>query len=128
MMGLGFQIVATMYQITLTLSLLLGEVSVKEASKRRFYFYIFLAICMFLQTASLAIIFSYRSNTRLRRYRLEVAAYSILTIIYFGVFFLLNQKMSKLDIGTISADKVSIKCQFGVFMFAYGTRAMYYII
>ena len=36
--------------------------------------------------------------------------------------------MSKLDIGTIHADKMSIKCQFGIFMFAFATRTLYYII
>ena len=109
-MALGFQIVATMFQITLTLSLILEEITVKEASKRRFYFYFFLAICMFLQIFSLVLIFSLNEDARKRRYKLEVAAYSLLTIIYFFVFILLNQKMSKLDIGTIHADKISIKC------------------
>ena len=109
MMGLGFQIVATMYQITLTLSLILNEISVKEARQRRFYFYAFLAVCMFLQIFSLIIIFSYSKNTRVKRFRLEVGAYGLLSIVYFSVFILLNQKMSRLDIGTIRTDKVSIR-------------------
>ena len=74
------------------------------------------------------LIFSLNENARKRRYKLEVSAYSLLTIIYFFVFCLLNQKMSKLDIGTIHADKMSIKCQFGIFMFAFATRTLYYII
>ena len=127
MMALGFQIVATMFQISLTLSLILNEISVAEASRRRFYFYLFLAVCMFLQILSLVLIFSYKSDARKKRYQLEVAAYSLLTTVYFLVFLLLNQKMSKLDIGTIHADKISIKCQFGVFMFAFATRTLYYI-
>merc|ERR1719464_490427 len=98
MMGLGFQIVATMYQITLTLSLMLNELTVKEARARRLIFYIFLGTCMLLQVISLVLVFSYNVNVRDRRYSLEVAAYSLLTIIYFVVFILLNQKMSRLDI------------------------------
>ena len=83
---------------------------------------------MFVQTAALAIIFLYDdSNVRVERFRLAVAAYSLLTVIYFVIFFLLNQKMSKLDIDTINADKISIKFQFGIFMFAFATRDLYYI-
>ena len=52
----------------------------------------------------------------------------MLTLIYFTVFLLLNQKMSRLDIEKLNSDKVSIKCQFGVFMFAFSTRTMYYIV
>ena len=128
MMGLGFQIVATMFSITLTLQLILQEINVHEASTRRMYFYIFLAVCMLLQVLSLFFIFARDSNAREKRYQLQVAAYSMLTLIYFTVFLLLNQKMSRLDIEKLNSDKVSIKCQFGVFMFAFSTRTMYYIV
>ena len=55
-------------------------------------------------------------------------AYGLLTLIYLTVFLLLNQKMSRLDIEKINSDKVSIKCQFGIFMFAFSTRTFYYVI
>ena len=90
MMGLGFQIVATMFSITLTLQLILQEINVNEASTRRMYFYIFLAVCMLLQVLSLFFIFARDSNAREKRYQLQVAAYSMLTLIYFTVFLLLN--------------------------------------
>ena len=77
---------------------------------RRFYFYLFLAVCMFLQILSLVLIYSNSSNPRRDRYRLEAVAYSLLTLVYFAVFLLLNKKMSNLDIDAINADKISIKC------------------
>ena len=128
MMGLGFQIVATMYQITLTLSLILNEFSVKEANNRRFYFYLFLCVCMFLQVLSLILVYTNSENPRKDRYRLEAIFYSFLTLIYFTIFCLLNKKMSHLDIETIHTDKISVKSQFGVFMFAFATRTVYYLM
>ena len=68
MMGLGFQIVATMFSITLTLQLILQEIKVHEASTRRMYFYIFLSVCMLLQVLSLFFIFARDSNAREKRY------------------------------------------------------------
>ena len=117
-----------MYQITLTLSLILSEFSVKDANHRRFYFYLFLSVCMFLQILSLLLVYSNSDDPRKDRYRLEAIAYTLLTLVYFAVFCLLNKKMSHLDIECINTDKISVKCQFGVFMFAFATRTVYYLL
>ena len=124
MICIGFTLVTTMFQLTMSLKIFLGEITVEQMNKRNLVARILVAsaaviygsLVIFIETV---IGFDYI-------YFLWISYFSLLSGLYILVIFQLNSKMRRLA-GNFNVEIASINRQFIVFLFAYLTRLTYEI-
>ena len=124
MICIGFTLVTTMYQLTMSLKIVLGEITVEQMNRRNLVARILVAsaaaiygsLVIFIETV---IGFDYI-------YFLWITYFSLLSGLYILVIFQLNSKMKRLA-GNFNVEIASINRQFIVFLFAYLTRLTYEI-
>ena len=124
MICIGFTLITTMYQLTMSLKIALGEITLEQMNKRNlvvrilgaFAATIYVSLVIFIETV---IGFNYI-------YYLWIPYFAMLSSLYILVIFQLNSKM-RLLARNFNVEIASINRQFIVFLFAYLTRLTYEI-
>ena len=129
--ALGIQIISTMYQITLSIRVMVGDVEYLEGKKRRNHFYGFLislilALVIMIVLANLEHgrgIFKIKSTMSIT----FIVIFALLSIIFTVTICKLMQMMQKVSSeACFESEKSSVLYQFFFFLVAFATRTLFY--
>ena len=126
MIALGFVVLVTMYQITVSIQLLYEEISVQAATKRRIIFNTIAGFCVLFHISSTTAIYLVTTFGAVVVASLECGMTILLTTVFCFVLTHFLKKLSKFKIrSSLSNEKRSVRKQFYVFFWAFSTKAIY---
>ena len=128
--GLGLLMISTMYQIALSIKVLVGDVGYQEGKKRRNCFYwmllsLVVGFSLFIVLANIERIDLFKMKSTM--FITFIVIFSLLSIIFTATICILMKAMDKInDEKDFRREKLSILMQFFVFLVAFVSRAVFY--